>query len=155
VEVLRAAMVRDHMNDIRISLTGAGGQLRPHAYSRYIVWRERFGVDGAMKLIKHEMAHLEAFKELCKQEDITEEVCLKFGETFDAAMTDEAWARLKGALKAMRDDHGEDDEVVKVCRVIEDAGKAEDFTQMKGALAAIVHPSGQMCDPTSCACSRI
>jgi hypothetical protein len=140
-------MVRDCMNISGISLTRSGGQLRPHAYSRYVVWRERFGVDGAMKLIKHEMAHLKAFQELCEHEGITEEVCLKFGETFDAAMTDEAWARLKGALQAMRDDHGEDDDVVKVCRIIEDAGKAEDFTQMKGALAAIVHPSGQMCDP--------
>jgi hypothetical protein len=97
-----------------------------------------------MRLIKHEMAHLTAFQELCEQEAITEEVCLKFGETFDAAMTDEAWQRLKGALQAMRDDHGDDDDVVKVCRTIEDAAQAEDFTQMKGALAAIVHPSGQV-----------
>ena len=97
-----------------------------------------------MKLITHEMAHLEAFKELCKQEGITEEVCLKFGETFDAAMTEEAGTRLKGALKAMRDDHGDDNEFVKACRTIEDPTEAEIFTQMKGALAAIVHPSGQM-----------
>jgi hypothetical protein len=118
--------------------------LRPHLYSRYPVWRERFGADGAMKLIRHEMAHLTAFKELCEEEGITEEVCLKFGETFDAAMTDEAWIRLKGALQAMRDDHGDDDDVVKVCRTIEDPSQAEEFTQMKGALAAIVHPSGQV-----------
>ncbi|KAH7093660.1 FAD dependent oxidoreductase-domain-containing protein [Paraphoma chrysanthemicola] len=131
--------------DICGSATGRnGGQLRPHAYSRYPIWRERFGPDGAMKLIVHEMAHLQAFKELAEEEGITEEVCLKFGETFDAAMTDEAWARLKGALDAMRDDHGEDDDVVKVCRAIEDAAQAEEFTQMKGALAAVVHPSGQI-----------
>jgi hypothetical protein len=97
-----------------------------------------------MKLIRHEMAHLTAFKELCEEEGITEEVCLKFGETFDAAMTDEAWIRLKDALQAMRDDQGDDDDVVKVCRTIEDPSQAEEFTQMKGALAAIVHPSGQV-----------
>ncbi|KAF2028091.1 nucleotide-binding domain-containing protein [Setomelanomma holmii] len=103
--------------DICGSATGRnGGQLRPHAYSRYPIWRERFGPDGAMKLIVHEMAHLSAFKELAGQEGITEDVCLKFGETFDAAMTDEAWVRLKGALDAMRDDHGD----------------------------AVVHPSGQI-----------
>ncbi|XP_014550225.1 hypothetical protein COCVIDRAFT_43181 [Bipolaris victoriae FI3] len=131
--------------DICGSATGRnGGQLRPHIYSRYPVWRGRFGADGAMELITHEMAHLEAFKELCEQEGITEEVCLKFGETFDAAMTEEAWKRLKGALEAMRDDYGDDNEFVKVCRVIEDPTQAETFTQMKGALAAIVHPSGQV-----------
>ena len=59
-------------------------------------------------------------------------------------MTEEAWKRLKGALKAMRDDYGDDNEFVKACRMIEDPTQAETFTQMKGALAAIVHPSGQM-----------
>jgi glycine/D-amino acid oxidase-like deaminating enzyme len=127
-----------------INQHGAGGQLRPHAYSRYVIWRERFGPDGAMELIRHEMAHLLAFKELAELENITEEVCLKFGETFDAAMTDEAWMRLRGALQAMEDDHGVDDEVVKVCK---DAARAEEFTQMKGALAAVVHPTGQMLVP--------
>lgn len=97
-----------------------------------------------MELIRHEMAHLAAFRDLAAEEGITDEVCLKFGETFDAAMSDEAWTRLKGALDAMRKDHGDDNEVVKVCRLITDAAEAEDFTQMKGALAAVVHPSGQM-----------
>lgn len=97
-----------------------------------------------MELIKHEVAHLSAFKELAEEERITEEVCLKFGETFDAAMTDEAWARLKGAYEAMRKDHGDDDEVVKTCRLIEDANLAEEFSQMQGALAAVIHPAGQM-----------
>jgi hypothetical protein len=118
--------------------------LRPHVYSRYAVWRQRFGPEGAIKLIKHEVAHLAAFKELCEHEGITDEVCLKFGETFDAAMSDEAWVRLKGALQAMRDDRGDDDGIVKMCRAIEDPTQAEEFTQMKGALAAIVHPSGQV-----------
>ncbi|KAI4661096.1 uncharacterized protein J4E79_004906 [Alternaria viburni] len=121
-----------------------GGQLRPHAYSRYAKWSKRFGPQGAMELIEHEMAHLPAFKNLTEEENIAEEVCLKFGETFDAAMTDEAWTRLKGALDAMRRDHGNDHEIVKVCRVIEDAHAAEEFTQMKGALAAVVHPAGQI-----------
>jgi hypothetical protein len=121
-----------------------GGQLRPHAYSRYLIWSERFGPDGAMELIRHEMAHLPAFQNLASQEGITEEICLKFGETFDAAMTEEAWARLEGAYEAMRNDHGDDHDIVKVCRKIEDASAAEEFTQMKGALAAVVHPAGQM-----------
>lgn len=121
-----------------------GGQLRPHAYSRYPIWASRFGPQTAMELIRHEMAHLAAFRDLAAEEGITDEVCLKFGETFDAAMSDEAWTRLKGALDAMRKDHGDDNEVVKVCRLITDAAEAEDFTQMKGALAAVVHPSGQM-----------
>ncbi|KZM21387.1 uncharacterized protein EKO05_0006148 [Ascochyta rabiei] len=131
--------------DICGSATGRnGGQLRPHAYSRYPLWSERFGPDGAMELIAHEMAHLPAFRDLATEEGITEEVCLKFGETFDAAMTDEAWARLKGAFEAMRKDHGDDHEIVKACRIIDDAQKAEEFSQMKGALAAVVHPTGQI-----------
>jgi hypothetical protein len=51
---------------------------------------------------------------------------------------------LKGAYEAMRKDHGDENEVVKACRVIEDAGEAEEFSQMKGARAAVVHPAGQM-----------
>lgn len=103
-----------------------------------------FGSDGAMELIRHEVAHLAAFKALTAEEGIAEETCLKFGETFDAAMTEEAWTRLKGAYEAMRNDHGDENEIVKMCRVIENASEAEDFSQMKGALAAVVHPSGQM-----------
>lgn len=122
----------------------AGGQLRPHAYSRYSVWSQRFGSKVAMDLITHEMAHLDAFRDLTKDEKITEEVCLKFVETFDAAMTEEAWIRLKGALDDMRRDHGADNEIVQQCRTIEDASEAEEATQMKGAMAAILHPSGQM-----------
>lgn len=97
-----------------------------------------------MELIAHEMAHLAAFKDLAAAEGITEEVCLKFGETFDAAMTEEARTRLLGALAAMRRDHGDGHEIVKACRVIDGAQEAEDFSQMKGALTAIVHPAGQM-----------
>ncbi|KAH8730277.1 FAD dependent oxidoreductase-domain-containing protein [Phaeosphaeriaceae sp. PMI808] len=131
--------------DICGSATGRnGGQLRPHAYSRYSLWSERFGPHGAMELIIHEMAHLPAFKDLALEEGITEEVCLKFGETFDAAMTDEAWARLKGALEAMQKDHGDAHEIVRVCKIIDDADKVEEFSQMKGAIAAIVHPTGQI-----------
>jgi hypothetical protein len=121
-----------------------GGQLRPHAYSRYPIWSDLHGSDGAMELIRHEMAHLHAFEQLAEAEGITEEICLKFGDTFDAAMTGEAWDRLKGAYEAMRKDHGDENEVVKACRVIEDAGEAEEFSQMKGARAAVVHPAGQM-----------
>ncbi|TEA16083.1 hypothetical protein C8034_v000678 [Colletotrichum sidae] len=131
--------------DICGSSTGRnGGQLRPHAYSRYTPWAKRFGPEVAMKLIKHEMAHLPAFKALAAEEDIAEEICLKFGETFDAAMTDEAWQRLRGAYEDMKRDHGEDDDVVKVCRLIEDAQEAQDFTQMKACLGAVVHPAGQV-----------
>lgn len=98
-----------------------------------------------MDLIAHEMAHLSAFEELANEEGIAEEVCLKFGETFDAAMTQEAWTRLKGAYDAMRRDHGEDHKIVKLCRVVEDALEAEEVSQMKGAIAAVLHPAGQMC----------
>ena len=97
-----------------------------------------------MDLIKHEMAHLSAFRELLAEEGIAEEVCFRLGETFDAAMSDEAWVRLKGAYEAMKKDHGEDNEVVKVCRLIEDAEAAEEFTQMKGCQRAVVHPTGQV-----------
>ncbi|KJX94368.1 fad dependent oxidoreductase superfamily like protein [Zymoseptoria brevis] len=121
-----------------------GGQLRPHAYSRYPAWKERFGSDGAMELIRHEMAHLDAFKELADEEDIAKETCLAFGETFDAAMTEEALARLFAAYKQMKLDRGIDDPVVRVCRKIDDPKEAEDFSQMKGALGAIVHPTGQI-----------
>lgn len=118
--------------------------MRPHAYSRYSVWSEHFGAEGAMKLIRHEMAHLEAFEQLAKEEGITEEIALKFGETFDAAMTEEAWTRLKGAYDAMRSDQGDDNDIFKLCRLIEDPAEAEEFSQMKGTIAAIVHPTGQV-----------
>lgn len=121
-----------------------GGQLRPHAYSRYPAWSSRFGADGALALIKHEMAHLPAFEELLREEGIAEEVCFKLGETFDAAMTDEARTRLRGAYEAMKSDHGENGEVVRDCRLIEDPIAAEEFTQMKGCLTAVVHPAGQV-----------
>lgn len=121
-----------------------GGQLRPHVYSRYPLWSGMFGPDGAMELIRHEMAHLAAFEALAEEEGITEEVCLKFGDTFDAAMTDEAWSRLRGAYQAMRDDHGDENDAVKMCRLIEDAREAEEFSQMNGAIGAVVHPAGQM-----------
>jgi plasmid maintenance system antidote protein VapI len=90
------------------------------------------------------MAHLPAFDELLKGEGITEEVCFKLGETFDAAMSDEAWTRLKGAYEAMRKDHGADGEVIRDCRLIQNSTEAEEFTQMKGCTGAVVHPSGQM-----------
>lgn len=97
-----------------------------------------------MELIRHEMAHLPAFEDLAREESIAEEIALQFGETFDAAMTEEAWARLKGAYEAMRSDHGDENDVVKLCRLIEDPSEAEDFSQMKGAQAAVVHPAGQV-----------
>ena len=97
-----------------------------------------------MELIRHEMAHLAAFDQLAKEEGIAEETCLEFGETFDAAMTEEAWARLKRALETMRADHGDDNNIVKSCRLIEDACEAQSFTQMKDCIGAVVHPAGQM-----------
>jgi hypothetical protein len=90
------------------------------------------------------MAHLDAFKQLAEEEGITEEVCLKFGETFDAAMTQEALNRLFAAYEKMKLDCGEDDDVVRACRVIRDSTEAERFSQMKGAMGAVVHPTGQM-----------
>lgn len=131
--------------DICGSATGRnGGQLRPHAYSRYNVWKARFGPNVAMDLIRHEMAHLPAFREMLAEEGITEEVCCKFGETFDAAMTDETWERLTSNLLAMRQDHGIEDEIVKAIKLIEVAEAAEAYTQMKGTVGAIVHPAGQI-----------
>jgi len=118
--------------------------LRPHAYSRYSVWSERFGAEGSMDLIRHEMAHLLAFEQLAKEEGITEEIALRFGETFDAAMIEEAWTRLKGAHDAMRSDHGDDNDIFKLCRLIEEPSEAEEFSQMKGIHAAVVHPAGQV-----------
>jgi plasmid maintenance system antidote protein VapI len=97
-----------------------------------------------MELIRHEMAHLSAFQNLLADEGIAEEVCFRLGETFDAAMSNEAWTRLKDAYEAMKKDHGEENEVVRVCRLIEDAKDAEEFTQMKACLGAVVHPAGQV-----------
>jgi plasmid maintenance system antidote protein VapI len=99
-----------------------------------------------MHLIRHEVAHLRAFKELCEAEGITEEVCLQLGETFDAAMTEEAWARLTNALQEMRKDHGDDNDMVKMCKVITNQTEAEEATQMKGAIGAIMHATGSMSD---------
>lgn len=90
------------------------------------------------------MAHLDAFKEAIAEEGIADEVCLKLGETFDAAMTEEAWQRIRGAYDMFVRDFGEDGEVIRDCRLIEDAEEAEAFTQMKGCIGAVVHPSGQV-----------
>lgn len=90
------------------------------------------------------MAHLPAFTALLTEENLIEETCFKLGETFDAAMTDEAWTRLKGAFDDMQKDLGVNGEVIRDCRLIEDSIEAEEFTQMKGCKGAIVHPSGQM-----------
>lgn len=103
-----------------------------------------FGSEGAMELIKHEMAHLPAFKDLLEEEGIAEEVCFRLGETFDAAMSDKAWTRLKGAFESMQKDWGTGGDVIKECKLIEDPKAAEEFTQMKACQGAVVHPSGQM-----------
>ncbi|WVQ80116.1 hypothetical protein IAT38_002217 [Cryptococcus sp. DSM 104549] len=124
-----------------------GGQLRPHWYSRYPTWSSRFGPTTALSLIAHEASHLPAFSTLFADEGIAEEVCFKTGETFDAAMTPEAWTRLKGAYDALVKDWGEDKEggkLVGAVRVIEDKKEAEEFTQMKGCIGAVVHPTGQV-----------
>jgi plasmid maintenance system antidote protein VapI len=125
-------------------LIPSGGQLRPHLYSRYPDWSVRFGKEGALAVIQHEAAHLSAFKELFEHEGIAEEVCFKLGETFDAAMSEEAWVRLKGAYEMMKADHGDDGDVIRDCRLIEDPTEAEEFTQMKGCVGAVIHPSGQV-----------
>lgn len=98
----------------------------------------------ALEVIKHEIAHLSAFRELLAHEGISEEVCFQLGETFDAAMSEKAWARLKGAYMAMKKDHGEDGDVIRDCRLIEDSELAEEYTQMKSAVGAVVHPAGQV-----------
>lgn len=97
-----------------------------------------------MDLIEHENAHLSAFERLFKEEGIAEKVCFKLGQTFDAAMTDEAEERLSENLERMKRDHGEDHHIVKSCRYVKGKDKAEEITQMKGAQAAFVHPSGQV-----------
>lgn len=97
-----------------------------------------------MEVIKHEMAHLRAFKELVEEEGISDEVCFRLGETFDAAMSDKAWVRLRDAFKSMQMDHGVDGDVIRDCRLIEDPKAAEEYTQMKSCLGAVVHPSGQV-----------
>lgn len=97
-----------------------------------------------MQIIEHEEAHLSAFKRLFDAEGIAEKVCFKLGETFDAAMTDEAEERLKECLDRMTRDHGEDHPIVRSCRYINGKEEVEEFTQMKGAQAAFIHPSGQV-----------
>lgn len=90
------------------------------------------------------MAHLDAFKQLMAEEGLTEKVSLKFGETFDAAMTEPAWKHLKTSYELFVKDHGKDGEVIRECRIIEDPKEAEEVTQMKGCLGAVLHPTGQM-----------
>ena len=139
-ELPAATVSTNQMVTDRVLTTG--GQLRPHLYSRYTPWSKRFGPKIAMSLIEHEYAHLAAFKKLFEDEGIAEEVCFKLGETFDACMSQEAEDRLRGNLEDMKRDHP-GHEIVEGCRVLERA-EAEEFTQMKGCRAAIVHPSGQV-----------
>lgn len=127
----------------RVATLTSGGQLRPHLYSRYTPWSKRFGAKGAIELIEHEYAHLSAFKSLFEEEGIAEKVCFKLGETFDAAMTDEAEERLRDNLEHMARDHP-GHPIVESCRYVKDPKEAEEISQMKGAQAAFVHPSGQV-----------
>ncbi|WVR07877.1 hypothetical protein IAU60_004920 [Kwoniella sp. DSM 27419] len=114
-------------------------KLRPHFYSRYTNWSQRFGAEGALDVIRHEAAHLTAFDKVLNAEGIAQKVSFKLGETFDAAMSDEAWTRLKGEYERMRADHGPDGDCIKDCRLIEDPKEAEEFTQMKGWPYKFVH----------------
>ena len=91
------------------------------------------------------MAHLKAFDELLHEEGIhPESVSFQLGRTFDAAMTEEAWGFLKNSYDAMQRDHGQDGEIIRDCKLIENQQEAEDFTQMKGCYAAAYHATGQM-----------
>ncbi|PSR77498.1 FAD dependent oxidoreductase superfamily [Coniella lustricola] len=138
-------MVMLEARDICGGATGRnGGQLRPHAYSRYLTWTTRFGKEGGLALIKHEMAHLDAFRDMLTAEGIADDVSFRLGETFDAAMTPAEWARLKSNYDAFVKDHGPEADVIRDCRIIEDPNEAEAFTQMKGCVGAVVHPSGQV-----------
>lgn len=122
-----------------------GGHLRPHTYSHYLSWATQLGPQHALWVIKHEMAHLKAFDELLNEEGINpESVSFKLGKTFDAAMTEEAWSFLKRSYDAMQRDLGEDGEIIRDCKLIENQKEAEEFTQMKGCYAAGYHPTGQM-----------
>ncbi|WVQ86207.1 hypothetical protein IAT38_008375 [Cryptococcus sp. DSM 104549] len=121
-----------------------GGQLRPHYYDHYPLWAARFGPVVAQHLIKHEVAHLDAFKQLLEDEGIADEVSFKLGKTFDAAMTEEAWTYIRGAYEQMKAELGEDAEFIRDVRLIDDAGEAEEYTQMKGCLGAATHPTGQV-----------
>jgi hypothetical protein len=96
-----------------------------------------------MDIIAHEEAHLGAFDRMLNTEGVAEKVCFKLGETFDAAMTDEAEERLKDNLEQMQKDHP-DHPVSKSCRYVKGKKEAEDFSQMKGAQAVFIHPSGQV-----------
>lgn len=118
--------------------------MRPHAYSRYPLWKQRFGSAGAMSLIRHEMAHLSAFVTLLTEEYIEPEtVSFKLGTTFDAAMDEDAFIRLKSAYNSMLADHGPENEIVSACYVVE-GKEAEAKTQMKGCVGAVFHPAGQI-----------
>jgi Mn-dependent DtxR family transcriptional regulator len=96
-----------------------------------------------MELIEHEYAHLSTFQKLFEEEGIAEKVCFKLGETFDAAMTDEAEERLRDNLEHMARDHP-GHPIVESCRYVKGTKEAEEISQMKGAQAAFVHPSGQV-----------
>lgn len=121
-----------------------GGQLRPHLYSRYTPWAKRFGAQVAHDLIAHEYAHFGAFSHIFESEGLIKDVAFRLGDTFDAAMSQEAWDRLKGNYEHMKADHGANDYIVKACRLIDDPVEAEEFTQMKGCVGAVVHPTGQV-----------
>ncbi|TYJ54196.1 hypothetical protein B9479_005122 [Cryptococcus floricola] len=119
------------------------GLLRPRFYTYYPAWSSRFGPEGALSLIEHEASHLAAFEALFEEEGIAEEVSFKLGQTFDAAMTEEVWVRLKGAYEAFKEAFPEH-EFPKSIRLIEDPKEAEEFTQIKGCIGAVAYPTGQV-----------
>lgn len=102
------------------------------------------GNDTCHALIKHEAAHLDVFPLLMKEEGIAKETCFKLVETADVIMSEEALTRLKNEYDSMKAAFGEDDELVKACRLVTDPKEAERLTQIKGCIAATVHPSGQV-----------
>lgn len=95
-------------------------------------------------MLRFEKAHIELFQQLLDGEGIADKVDFELCETFDAAMTEEAFDILTKSFEAMRADLGADGEIIKECRMITDPKEAEEVTQMKGALAAGVYPAAKM-----------
>jgi hypothetical protein len=112
----------------------AGGLLRPH-YTEF----EAACPGHGKALIDHEVAHLQAFADLMKEETI--DCSYAMSHTYGVAMASEAVDYFQGEYDALKRDHGE--EAVKMVESFK-GEEAERVTRIKGALTAWKYPGGQM-----------
>jgi len=137
VPVLLGEMVISRLRCGTLGLT-PGGLLRPHYFSHYTEFEESCPGHGKA-LIDHEVAHLQAFADLMKEESI--DCSYAQTHTYGVAMAPEGMKYFQNEYDTLKKDHGE--EAVAMVEKFE-GQEAEKVTRIKGAMSAWKYPGGQM-----------